>query len=879
MIASRNFAVLAAVSLVAGPLGAGFSHAMPSGDPATDEIARLADDSFQVREEATRKLWAMGAGITPKLREAIKSGDPEVVKRASYLLRRIDFDLAPDSPPEIIALVDKFTKAPRDQKLRVVYELRQQRAWRQILKLYAQETDMEIRNQIRAAVDGVAVNAAREALVAGKTAEAKSFLEMNPNDSQGLLPLAAFLRNQGALKAELEKGRPPAGASRAAWELALYRVSGDVAMARAAAAAAKDEEIGASCAMMDGDPLPWMELSNSGEGPVAVRELYRSLAEKRWRGETLTPQDLEAFEPYTRGGDDGSRWMAANCLFLLGQTAPAEAIFAKLSPVNAFKHFETLERLPDAYRALGLDPAQPDFPGWIAKRFKGLGQDGEEQEDRQNDLAAVAIFLERRGLTKELAAFDGPLAKLADDDADTFLHLIGLLVGGSEAGSSIESGTGAVALARRAVTGFAKEDDAKWHEALSHVFSEADQIEQWWEWLEKLDPKASRAARFDGMLALFRYGSESATVRNRWLKLAWAAIDGLPKADATEKISLMADLAATAHDLQTGLKAWDLTVADEDPDSSYLNYLQYLTAAGRWDRAAELWLKIVEKNQGRGEFHAYAAACLRRAGKNAEASVHDAWADKLALADPITCIRIGQGYAFGGDFTRAERWWEHAMLVSAPGSDFWTASMKLNAMSAMEKGDWKRAAALQEVLALSQNGYENLSSPPGLKLRLRVNADFCRALARLKTDREASIATLQQCHRLLSADGSLADYFFPALRKAGLVEQHDAWFEQTWAVLMPLVKAFPNCENTRNTAAWLASRAVRRLDEANELVDGALATSPQQAAYLDTKAEIQFARKDRKAAIEWSGKALAADPMQDDLRRQYERFRNAPFPQ
>ena len=43
---------------------------------------------------------------------------------------------------------------------------------------------------------------------------------------------------------------------------------------------------------------------------------------------------------------------------------------------------------------------------------------------------------------------------------------------------------------------------------------------------------------------------------------------------------------------------------------------------------------------------------------------------------------------------------------------------------------------------------------------------MARALSRLATDRTNSLATLARCHRIFASDGSLADFFFPALRKA-----------------------------------------------------------------------------------------------------------------
>lgn len=883
---ARSVVVCASLSLAGGLTGAvpsgapGIPAAPPSsiasvpsdlqagGDSVLREIARLGDDSFKVREQATSKLWNMGSSVIPQLREAVKSPEPEIAKRASVVLRKLELEISPDTPAEIQELVDRYNRTPSEGRVAVMFELRQQRAWRQILKLHELEKDPEIRAKIRSAVDGVAVMAARESLVAAKTAEARGYLEMAPDDATGLLALAEFHRSHGTLKTELAKK-----STNPQWTLAMQRVAGEFADGRVLASAQGEVALASTFAMLEGDPLPWIQNSQSAAGLTVLHNIYQSLAEKNWRGQAITEEDLEPLEPYARGTDDGSRRMACSIYFLMGQASQGEASFVKLSPIDAFRHFDLLERMPDAYRAVGLDPVKPDFASWIGKRFLVVLEQGDNLDEKQTDLVVMASFLERRGLVDELKAYDAPLANLAAGDSDAFLQMLRYFFGNSE------SGTGAVSLAKRATAAYATDDDLKWGDVVDHVFGDSDDVKQWWNWLAVLDPGASRAARLEGMLALFHFGQDPGHLRDKWLNRAWKAVDAMPKEEAAGKLPLMVFLASASQDLTTGLRAWDrLELGGGEDMEGYGNYLAYLSAVGRWEKASELWLKLSEKAPVRAELHAYAAASLRRAGKAALAAEHDGWADKLALADPITCVRVGQGYAYGGDYGRASQWWERAFVVSQPGTKTWQDTLSLFALDRLQEGDWKRAAALHEVIAEIHSGAESSAENPGLKLRMRANADLARAMVLLPTDREKAIATLKRVHGLLLADGSLADYFFPAVRKAGLTELHDAWFEESWSALQAVLKAYPGCENTQNTTAWLASRAVRRLDEAEALVDKALAASPGQAAYLDTKAEIYFARRDRKRAIEFSTQSLASDPVDDQLRRQFERYRSASFP-
>jgi hypothetical protein len=66
-------------------------------DPARLEKARtlvrqLGDDSFEVREKATAGLVTLGAVALPLVRDAVKSKDPEVARRASACLQQIGED-------------------------------------------------------------------------------------------------------------------------------------------------------------------------------------------------------------------------------------------------------------------------------------------------------------------------------------------------------------------------------------------------------------------------------------------------------------------------------------------------------------------------------------------------------------------------------------------------------------------------------------------------------------------------------------------------------------------------------------------------------------------------------------------------------------------
>ena len=250
----------------------------------------------------------------------------------------------------------------------------------------------------------------------------------------------------------------------------------------------------------------------------------------------------------------------------------------------------------------------------------------------------------------------------------------------------------------------------------------------------------------------------------------------------------------------------------------------------------------------------------------------------MALGNAAIALRVGNGYAFGRDYQRAAEWWKRAAMQAEPESEEFIQAIQLHATALLEKDKWQETASVSEMLAAIYAGNEYQWANQLPLMRQRLQADMARALANLGNNRAASIATLTRCHRIFASDGSLADFFFPALRKVGLIKEHDAWFYDSWNNMLEVIALYPECDNSHNTAAWFAARAMRKLDAAELHSRKALAMSPNQSAYLDTMAEIQFARGKREEALRWSHMAVNFMPEDILLRRQHERFRSEPFP-
>jgi tetratricopeptide (TPR) repeat protein len=848
------------------------------GKSLEELVQELGHEQYRTREEASRRIWAMGESALSLLQETVKGDDPEMSYRARDLIRKIQLHITPDTDPAVLLLVERYSGASVEEKVSLFDEMHKKRAWRQILKLFAAEKNAELQSRLQASVTAVAVVAAREQLRDGNVEGAREFLELAPADAAGLLALADFHRSQGSLGDELKRARGLEGPRSKVWQLALHRAAGNLKEARALANAADEPQLGAAMALLLGDPLPWLRREQAGQRKPGIYKTYTELAIKRWQGKAIRPAELASVVRAAQSENHSDRSGGLGALFLLGETKLAEAAYVKASPLAGFVYFEPMERIQEAFSALGLDPDKPDYAGWVAKRLKNLlneeVDDDVEGAGEMVELVVMANFVERRGLSEILEqAFSEPILALAEKDEGIFTDLLSALFG------NLESMTGAPQLARNLATRWAGEDQQRWLSVMEAAFGGQDDVMSAWEFLGELDPERSRIERMDGLLAVLGIVPDPLLVRDKWLGLAWTAYEAAPEEEKLKILGKITLLTSRSSDVATSMKILDLLPAQDRRELLLRSRIMELSAAERWDDAASVFLKQIEqinrvKRDPQPSLHAIVAACLRRAGRPEEALIHDEWVDQLSLGHDA--VEIANGYSFGYDYSRAAEWYARAARMMDPESPHFADTLKLHLDMLLEQGKWAEVASVAEVAAqLTASGGSDTTS--GM-IKVRLQADLGRAMAMLANDRAGALAILEDCYQRSPGDGFMADHFFPSIREMGLIKEHDKWFNLSWNSISSVLRQFPGSDNTYNSAGWLASRACRNLDQAEGYLKKALALNPRQAAYLDTMAEIHFAKRDRKTARRWSTEAMNYRPDDPMLRRQHERFRSAPFP-
>ena len=834
-------------------------------------IADLSSDSFKVREVASRELWAMGDKGIELLRAASRSDDPEVSLRSAEVLEKVELAITPETPRLILDLIRSYRSAPQDQKVNFLNQLRAAKAYFQVLKLVSME-DAESRAALQPNINGIALLGAREAITRADLPMAAKLLEMSASDNGDMIALASLYRDMGLLKKGKDTPKAPPHVATDLWEITLLRVKGDIEGAKKIAAESKRTRLLAGLEVLSGDPTVWLRQNGFGNRDREALGEYVDIALKKWEGKNIRASDFKPLLSMLKSEETEQSKHAMSSLAALGNLAAAEKKQAKESPQFGFEYYLSLERVPEALELFGMDPVTPDYTAWVAGHFEKIFKaENVEQEAETSELLAelglVAAFLERRGLKNELeAAFSAPMERLAKETENQFIDFLSYLCQGKY---------GAPVYAMQEAVKWAGDNEQRWEEIYPMLLGEEEGVSEWRDWIREMEPEISRIDQLKGMMALFGVGYDPDRLREKWIGKTWQAVG---KADDDGKQTLVRRILAlsVAHeDLANALKAHDFL--ESAPISNSIE--KFLSAAGRWKEAAEM-LKDATSSGGDSspELHAYLAVHLRRAGMEKDAAVHDAWVEKLALGSARSSRLIGAYYSYGGDEERAAKWFQQAAFLADPAEQDFPAHLESYAMSKMEAQDWLVAASCYEAIAqvYASRNYAGGTIPA--IARARLSADLAKALAILPENRERAIAILDEIHGNFAADGVLADEFFPLVKKAGLTAELNQWFGKSWDIISAAIAKYPASDNTRNTAAWFASRAGLKLDEAEKHLEIALALSPDQPAYLDTMAEVHFAQGDRKGAVEWSEKAVNFSPYDEMIRKQNRRFRTADLP-
>lgn len=849
-------------------------------------VKGLSSESYKEREAAFAALWALGEAGEEELARSIDSDDPELAYRSRRLLRRIRANVTPESPAEILKLVEAYYRGGPEGKMRTLDELKDLKAYSQVLRLYRFEEDPEIRDECLELVEETVLPALRQELAGENYDGAEAILRVAaPATGENLRRRAALSRARGRADEDLAAAE---AAGDQDWKLALLRAKGDIPAVIAAARAMGREDLVGAMSLFEGNPVPFLDWFAGNSSNSATMRLHAEIARDRWLGKEKQAAKYAGSLAKDAGDENDDQRGAMVSLMLNGYREHGMTIMRRNHDDYRDLIYGLYESLEDPVRAIavfGYKGTAKEKEDWVAEQMRKIRANETRASVEWNTVLTVASFLMARGEREQALEIAGQLADVMKNQRNDgewleFLGELGNLGIRSKSFYELAFGLAADELGDDA-------DDGTVFEVIAALFQEGDIARRHWKRLkgeEKLSD-AERILLLGGIYGMVELPAGEVGAVLKKLRAEAMELEGEKKREA---LSDLVDPAVSRDDTSAVLELLEL-LAEIDGVGRWVTSLGiYYGYMNRWEKAEEVLSLGHETNPASRGLIATLAAVKLRLGKDDEARELLGATEIHSLDEPDWLMTVAEIFEKRNLDRLAEGSWRRLLVTSSPSSRnrAWILACARFAKQAKLRRDWRVAAAFMEVEALFDNGSRATYVNPVFLLRTRFKADLLRAMALHEEGNDAEARALfDRCFKLLIGDGMLADDFFPLLREAGFIEEHDRYFAEAYEQILASIEAYPRTHNTYNGAAWLASRAVRRLDEAEAMATKAIDMRPRQAAYLDTMAEVWFARRNRAKAIEWSTKALQESENTGhqydggaELRRQFERFQSGDFP-
>jgi predicted Zn-dependent protease len=829
--------------------------------PTKEQIARwikeLGDDDFTTRQEASRRLWEAGQAAENAVLEAAKSSDAEVSRRARALRDKFRWGIYPDTPPNVVELIQRYRGADLTGKQVALKELLAlgSAGCTALLKIAPLEPDAVLRSRL---FQQIALEAARTApalIQAGEFATLERLLEIGIAADQ-IPNYVACILLQGKLdekiavyttRTEQEDGK------RAAEVLAyLYRAKGDMAAARRAAMKSGHKELEEAILFEAGDwkALAALDLSDNGRRQpelLGFKAAYQRLAGNTKAFEETTKRIQALYRP-TNANDWGAwhnAWYSAKALLL--NDRPNEALtFLGSRRAEAFEILCAQMRFREALDLVdkAKEEATAEAPLLEVLQARTLYQLGEKNKSAKllADLAGRIRQGENATWPEKLIEVEYRLGL----EEQAFEHCARALSMTKDAGRQIR-------LMEKVFPSHGETAASLW------FFRRQKASEE---------PPATTMRRLRDVL--------EGKLRDRELKdfLAlppnWAPPrDQLAKGTiARLEVFLNAEM-----DLDAKLELISAITDHVAPYQGYMHFGDHLAGQKQWMKAAEYYAKAWNVDQKELLPLYLRGWALLQAGEEKEGKRLMELAHWLPLGNESLRARFLRDLARRHHRDAVLREAELLSRVSVPGSFHAGDGFHQLAIDALRRGDHDKTAAYYEraMLRCLQAQTNFADTTAYLAVPHFVHRHRARALIEANRIDEA-LKEADLCLAALPGNSDLQALLVPELAKRGRTVEAEALFARCYDLYAKLCQECPNSAWAHNGLAWLCASTRRRLDAGLDHARKAVELEPTHPGYRDTLAEIHFQRGDKDKAIAESKRSIARDDKRVYFKKQLKRF-------
>ncbi len=857
-------------------LGVGGHSSISAEPPATtqtvtitqaaidDDVLLLADPDPRVRDAATNRLSIAGKRAEAALRLAAEEGHPEAMLRARWLLSAIDFALPADTPTELRAKLLQYQNADPNARVAIARDVlkdESEQADAVIVAMWSMTRTGPLVPQIEQRLINRFDRVARGMLWRGNDAGALRLAELvaRRNDQVAGIHWAALVCSLG--QSEEMLASLTADTSHEGRRLLVYllRATGET---EKALQAARNSENKFLIEQMLYENARWKELAelNEKEPDRNSVEDLTLLAALRRRAEPR--RDPVTLDSLLTADEQPEKWYTTKGMLLADSMERAT--------ITAINH--------DNYHvAIELRCQQLQFDKAVA-----LVEDAHKNAKPEIALAAEAtlvLAMHKRGLQNEVQQRTTAMREKAkaSNDPDALLKIIRL---NARIGNTDIAWEDAASLVQ---------GDTEYDTVVSYLTTlgvDPSLAKASWQIVPPALSTLSRSDQFRRIGDLVN-GSVTREEADRWLKhtkvefpidkefsvirlrdsLIWSRIFGTPNAtiDRANQILQLPEIAVLAAN-----NKWETARGISD---LLLTIVDIFVQAERYTEAAAIF-EMPNMLAGYRPAIVYNAGwALLKSGDEIEGRRRMDLAKKLAMADVGLMASLVDAMKSRGELEAAK---EYQLAVSRMGAfRSWHLgnALREQANDPAIREQFLTRADLYDRWFLDttsmSTSFPSATDYPTIAAMIHI----ARARGLMQAGDFAGASAFANLS--LAADPSRVDDLIDLVVRFDKADQKELatdFFDRTYRILAAHRDAFPNEGQPHNGIAWFAALCDRQMDDAERDARRAVAIAPDNAAFIDTLAEVRFRQGHVKEAIELIDKALVLKPDMKHLSEQRERF-------
>lgn len=899
----------------------GVAAEVPSSEAVALAVEQLGDARFQVRQQATEFLWAIGPAIRPQLEQAAASLDPEVRLRANSILDRYRHGIFVETPQPVVKLINQFRYGDEREQRRAYRQLAVEGSVETLLALLELVTKTTHRTEIQKLLldrleadedvdrivaltrqwrqdnsseileQRIQVSLRRQVprlLLAGRRGLAESILVDAATSDPGMRDWAVYLLLEGRLSEEIKAAAAAAGSDpiKSRRLVHLWRVAGELDQARRAAERLGEDGHdllrGLLLELRDWEGLAslMVERIDGSRYPTGrnVEAFGYAAAAFRLSGdEQQFQQVLAKLEALAEANSSMDKW-CAEALLVNHEIEKGLAIHKQRLDESAFEMLCVQDRYQDAFLWAGL-PNPHDVDAnleWFRKVASKASGNVASTNRRFLLAASVARALYQLGERDQaLRAWDMLADAVRSQRGNSLL----------EAVMKAELRVGLWRRAsRRAATILAK---SRYPDPFPHLFPRnTDAARFWWRHLMEVESLGSREALV-AAARLLKVLPDDVDPQQALRRIELARGEGV-SAEAIEQLTAeeadrLIALAETCFLHERADWALPLLKAAATQRAAAATKLADLAAErSDWIEAERWYGRAIELEPSATLPRYLHGHALEQLGRKDEGLRQRRLAKLLPLANSQARRQLAAGLRQRGLSAEAAEQWKLIvcsadLLASLTGGFQDTALIDaIQQIGNSTTDDLLRRTNYWELMHLSCleaklhiPNYRGYFHTPYVLHKTRAQAYLQQG------DPDRALEEIEISQAFMPGNIELAEHLVPPLREAGRESAADRLFEQTYAFVAAICLEFPDSPLHHNNLAWLSARCDRRLDEALSHARRALELAPDTPSYLDTLGEVHFRRGEFEQAVQCAERCLELDADNDFFREQLVRFQRA----